>query len=112
MYTLQVSKNDKGESDNYLRVHLDKTMDDHIPRGTKSLSYAYEVYFDYVYGKDTISISSLLRNGKMTLKEDNPFSSAKSKSIYRFIESTGEYKKENTNTIDVKSRTKLILLSE
>lgn len=113
MYTLDVSKHDDGSVDNYLRIHLDKSIEERIPKGKKALSYAYEIKFDYVYGKNSTQISRLLRSGKLFLKENNPFgANSKGGYIYRFIEETGQYKKDDIKNIDVKGSIKAILLSE
>lgn len=113
MYTLGVSKKDSGNTDAYLRVHIDKTTEEHLPRNKKPMSYAYEIYFDYVYGRNTLEIKDLLRSGKLFMEENtllNP--QGKSTSIYKFVEDTGQYKKENSKKADIKGRTKVILLSD
>ncbi|MDR7857558.1 IPT/TIG domain-containing protein [Tissierella sp.] len=112
MYTLSVSKADKGDKDAYLRIHIDITTGTHLPRGTKAASKAYELSFDYIYGKNTLSINELLRPGKLFLEQDTiVYPNTKSSSIYIINEEIQEYQKLNSTTVEIKGRSKLILLS-
>src|SRR5690606_29946363 len=42
LYTLQVSRLDKGDENAYIRIHLDKSTATHLPIGTKAASKAYD----------------------------------------------------------------------
>lgn len=113
LYTLSVSKLDKGNDDAYIRIHIDKTTGDHLPRGKKAASKAYEISFDYIYDKDSIDIQQLLRSGKLFLEQDTiVYPNTKNTSIYKINEETGNYEKLNSTTVDIKDRSKLILLSD
>lgn len=113
LYTLPVSKLDKGNDDSYIRIHIDKTTGEHLPRGKKAASMAYDMYFDYIYDKDSITIQQLLRSGKLFLEQDTiVYPNTKNTSIYKINEETGNYEKLNSTTVDIKGRSKLILLSD
>lgn len=113
MYTLGVSKRDRGDTDAYLRIHIDKIREEHLPRNKKPISQAYEIYFDYVYGRNSLVIGNLLRSGKLYMEASKLlYPQSKNTAIYEFVESTGEYRTRNTNTIDIKGRTRVILLSD
>lgn len=113
MYTLSVSKQDKGDKDAYLRIHIDKSTGDHLPRGKKQASKAYELSFDYIYGKDTMTINQLLRSAKLFLEQDTiVYPQTKNVSIYSYNIETGNYEKFNGKETDIRARSKLILLSD
>lgn len=112
LYTLQVSRLDKGNTDAYLRIHIDKSTGSHLPKGRRPASKAYELYFDYIYGKDKVEISQLLRSSKLYLEQNTlAYPNNKDSKIYLFNEETGEYNGQNSTSIDIKGRSKAILLS-
>lgn len=113
LYTLAVSRLDKGDKDAYLRIHIDRTIEQHIPRGKKAASKAYELYFDYIYEKDSIKINEILRNGKLSLSQDLiVYPNNKNSSIYIFNVETGNYTNLKAKTTDIKGRKKVMLLSD
>lgn len=113
LYTLAVSRVDQGNTDGYLRIHLNRTNEPHIPRGKKAASKAYEVFFDYMYGKNFIEIGQLLRSGKVFIEEDSIlYPNRKNVSIYRFSEETGEYTSLKSTTVEIRGKSKYILLSD
>src|SRR5699024_10432725 len=113
LYTLEVSRLDKGNKDAYLRIHMDREVEDHIPRGKRAASKSYEMYFDYIHGKDIIQINEILRSGRLSLIQDTiRYSNTKNTSMYRLDIESGQYVNLNTNTTDIKRRSKLILLSD
>lgn len=113
LYTLQVSRLDKGDKDAYLRIHIDQSVEQHIPRGKRAASKAYELYFDYIYEKDSIKINEILRNGKLSLSQDTiVYPNKKNTAIYVLDVETGDYKGLKGTTTDIKGRKKVILLSD
>lgn len=113
LYTIQVSKLDKGDKDAYLRIHIDRTVEQHIPRGKKVASKAYELYFDYIYGKDSIKINEILRNGKLSLTQDIiTYPNNKNSAVYVFNVETGKYTSIRSTTTYIKGKSKVILLSD
>lgn len=113
LYTLAVSKLDKGDEDSYVRIHIDKTAGDHLPRGKRAASKAYDISFDYIYGKDSIDINQLLRAGKIFLDQDTiVYPNTKNTNLYKMNGETGSFDKLNSTTVDIKGRSKYILLSD
>lgn len=113
LYTLQVSRLDKGDKDAYLRMHIDRRVEQHIPRGKRAASKAYELYFDYIYGKDSIAINEILRNGKLSLSQDTiVYPTKKNTSMYIYNVETGNYVNAKAMNTDIKGKKKVILLSD
>ena len=113
LYTLPVSRLDIGDKDAYLRIHIDRTVEQHIPRGKRAASKAYELQFDYIYGKDLVVIKEILRNGKLSLVQDAiVYPNKKNAAIYVFNVETGNYVNIKTMNTDIKGKKKVILLSD
>ncbi|NLV75792.1 MAG: hypothetical protein GX023_02220, partial [Tissierellia bacterium] len=113
MYTYRVSALDKGDKDSNLQINIKRQGEDHIPRGKRLASRAYEFYFGFQVGKNTIDIDKLLRTGKLTINLDNIlYPDAKNVSLYRFDIPTGQYVKiSNNRTTSFNEKGKYILLS-
>lgn len=114
LYTLQVSRLDKGDENAYIRIHLDKSTATHLPIGTKAASKAYDIYFDYFYGKNsTLKINQLLRNGLLFMEQDTlTYPNTRNTKIYILNVETGEYEPINSTTTDIKGSMNFVLLSE
>lgn len=105
LYTLEVSKKDKGNSDAYIRVHFEREKESHVPRSKKASSKAYNISFDYIYGKDILEIKRMVKSGKLFLKHDTiTYPNRKDAYLARFNEVQGKYifvtKDSSTNTVD------------
>ncbi len=114
MYTYRVSALDKGgDKDSNLQINIKRQGEDHIPRGKRLASRAYEFYFGFQVGRNTIHIDKLLRSGKLTINLDNiMYPDAKNVSLYRFDIPTGQYVKISDNrTTSFNEKGKYILLS-
>ncbi|WP_236913983.1 IPT/TIG domain-containing protein [Clostridium sp. Cult2] len=112
LYTLEVSKKDKGNKDAYINIHIERTKEPHIPRGKRVASKAYNIDFDYQYGKNKIEINNLLRPAKLMLKQDTiTYSNTKDTKLYRFNPPTGNYISTGGTSTDIKGKGKYILLS-
>jgi len=114
LYTLQVSRLDRGDENAYLRIHLDKSTGTHLPIGKRAASKAYDLYFDYIYGKNsTLNINQLLRKGLLFMEQDTlTYPNTKNTRLYIFNVETGEYEAHNSTTADIKGNMKFILLSD
>lgn len=114
LYTLQVSRLDKGDENAYIRIHLDKSTATHLPIGTKAASKAYDLYFDYIYGKNSsLKINQLLRNGLLFMEQDTlTYPNTKNTKIYILNVETGEYEPINSTTTDIKGSMNFVLLSD
>ena len=114
LYTFQVSRLDKGDENAYIRIHLDRSTGTHLPIGKRPASKAYDLYFDYIYGKNsTIKVDQLLRNGLLFLEQDTlTYPHTKNTSLYIYNVETGEYENINSTTTDIIGKMKFILLSD
>ena len=113
LYTLQVSRQDQGDQDAYVRIHIDKTMGTHLPLGKRAASRAYELDFDYIYGRNTMKISQLVRNGLLFMEQDTlTYPSTKNTSLYSLQIESGQYKDTKSTSIDIREKAKFILLSD
>ncbi len=113
LYTLDVSKKDEGNKDAYVNIHIDRVKEPHIPKGKRIASRAYDISFDYLYGKDTMEINSLLRSGKIIFEQDEiTYTNTKNTKLYKFNASTGTYKSTNSKSTSIKDKGKYILLSD
>lgn len=113
MYTYRVSALDKGDKDSNLQINIKRQGEAHILRGKRLASRAYEFYFGFQVGRNTIHIDKLLRSGKLTINLDNiMYPDAKNVSLYRFDIPTGQYVKiSNNRTTSFNEKGKYILLS-
>ena len=113
LYTLDVSKKDMGNKDAYVNIHIDRSTGSHIPRGKKLASKAYDIKFDYKYGKDTIEIKQLVRPGKLIFKQDTiAYPNTKNTKLYRFNTARGQYTNTNTISIHFSEKGQYILLAD
>lgn len=113
LYTLEVSKKDRGNKDAYLNIHIDRSNEVHIPRGKKVASKAYEIKFDYQYGKDRLEIKNLVRPGKLILQQDTiAYPNNKNTKLYRLDQGTGSYVAAGDTSAEINARGKYILLSD
>lgn len=112
LYTLEVSKKDKGNKDAHINIHIDRVKESHIPRGKRIASKAYDIKFDYQQGKDILEIKKLLRPGKIMFKQDTiTYPSTKNTKLYRFDEPTGVYVSTGSTSTNIDKKGKYILLS-
>ncbi|HSH35246.1 IPT/TIG domain-containing protein, partial [Schnuerera sp.] len=112
LYTLDVSKKDKGDKDAYINIHIERTREPHIPKGKRVASKAYNIDFDYQYGKDKLEIKNLLRPAKLMFKQDTiTYTNTKNTRLYRFNEPTGTYVFTGEMSTDIKEKGRYILLS-
>jgi len=113
LYTLQVSRQDSGDKDAYVRIHIDKTTGTHLPMGKMASSRAYDMDFDYIYGRSTMKIDQLVRNGLIFMDQDSlTYPNTKNTKLYNFDIETGEYTSTNNTTMDIRGKAKFILLSD
>lgn len=114
LYTLQVSRLDNGDEGAYIRIHIDKSTGTHLPLGKVAASKAYDLYFDYYYGKNyVLKINQLLRNGLLFMEQDTlTYPNTRNTKLYIFNVETGEYEPVNSTTADIKGSMKFILLSD
>ncbi len=114
LYTLEVSKKDKGNKDAYINIHIDRLKEAslHVPRGRSISSRAYNITFDYQYGKDILDINTLLRPREIILKQDSiSYPNTRNTSLYRFNEPTGQYVGLGSTEAAFRTKGKYILLS-
>ncbi|WP_077369454.1 IPT/TIG domain-containing protein [Anaerosalibacter sp. Marseille-P3206] len=114
LYTLEVSKKDRGNSDAYIRIHFEREKESYIPRSKKASSKAYNISFDYIYGKEMLEIKRMVKSGKLFLKHDTiTYPNRKDIYLARFNEAQGKYlfvtKDSSTNMVD---SGRFILLSD
>ncbi|MBZ2175119.1 IPT/TIG domain-containing protein [Schnuerera sp. xch1] len=113
LYTLEVSKNDTGDQDAYINIHIDRLNEYHIPRGKKLASKAYNISFDYQHKKETMEINNLVRPARLTLEQDKlSYPNTVNTRLYKFNEPTGQYTRIDSDWTDVKTSGKYILLAD
>lgn len=113
LYTFEVSKNDYGNKDAYVNIHINRKKEYSIPKGKKAVSKAYEIYFDYQYGKEIIDINTLIRPIDLKLEYDDIlYPNGKNVKLYQYIMSKGQYEEVGTNWADVNTSGRYILLSD
>src|SRR5690606_25797484 len=111
LYTQDVSRNDKGNKDAYVNIHIEKITEHHIPRGKLMASKAYEIYFSYQFGKETIEINRLLNPATATLIQDTTtYPHDKNTRLYIFNRTKGQYEVHRSNSAQISTSTRLILL--
>ena len=92
LYTHEVSKKDSGNTDAYIRIHFERNGERHLPRGKKASSKSYDIYFDYQYGKETLEIENMLKNGKLFIEYDSiAYPNRKDFYLARLDEKKGNY---------------------
>lgn len=113
LYTLEVSKKDSGNKDAYIRIQFERDVERHLPRGKKASSKSYDIYFDYQYGKETLEIKNMLKNGKLFIEYDSiAYPNRKDFYLARLDEKTGNYVfVTKGNSTDINKSGKYILLS-
>ncbi|NLW22763.1 MAG: hypothetical protein GXY88_05870 [Tissierellia bacterium] len=113
LYTLEVSRQDRGHKDSHINIHIDRIRETYIPRGKQVASRAYDIYFEYQYGKDKLTINSLLRPGRISLKQDTlTYPNTKNTRLYRFDQPRGQYVSIGKDGVEIKNPGKYILLSD
>ncbi|NLX62214.1 MAG: hypothetical protein GXZ06_06890 [Tissierellia bacterium] len=113
LYTQDVSRNDKGNKDAYVNIHIEKITEHHIPRGKLMASKAYEIYFSYQFGKETIEINRLLNPATATLIQDTTtYPHDKNTRLYIFNRTKGQYEVHRSNSAQISTSTRLILLAD
>lgn len=105
LYTLEVSKKDIGDVDSYIRIHFEREKESHVPRSKKASSKAYNISFDYQYGKDMLEIKKMVKSGKLFLKHDTiAYPNRKDVYLARFDKKSSNYiyvtKNTSTNIVD------------
>ena len=113
LYTYEVSRKDFGNKDEYIRIHVDRAKEDHIPRGKNTASKAYNIYFDYQYGKDILSIDEFIKSSKLFIQYDS-ISYPNMEEVYlaAFDEEKGQYLSISRGTSGtIKESGRYILLS-
>ena len=113
LYTHEVSKKDSGNTDAYIRIHFERNGERHLPRGKKASSKSYDIYFDYQYGKETLEIENMLKNGKLFIEYDSiAYPNRKDFYLARLDEKKGNYVfVKKGNSTDINKSGKYILLS-
>lgn len=113
LYTLEVSKNDSGNKDAYVNIHINREGEYRIPRGKKIASKAYSIFYDYQYGKNNVAINTLVRPVRLTLERDNiAYPNAANPKLYMFNTAKGQYEEVGSTWANVKTSGKFILLSD
>lgn len=113
LYTLEVSKNDNGNKDAYVNIHIEREGEYRIPRGKKIASKAYSISYDYQYGKNKVAINTLVRPVKITLEKDSiVYPNAVNPKLYTFNTAKGQYEEVGSTWANVKTSGKFILLSD
>ncbi len=112
MYTLEVSKKDKGDEDSYVRINIVRANESHVPRNKKAASKSYDISFDFQYGKDILKINTLMKSGKINMNL-NAAGYSNARNVYMAVldKNTGQYVK-NTESGSIKEEGKYILLCD
>lgn len=112
LYTSEVAKNYRNK-DAYVNIHIERQREYRIPRGKKTASKSYSIFFSYQYGRDEIGIDKLVRPARLMLElDENTYKNAKNASLYVFNAERGQYVKAGSDWADVDTLSKLILLSD
>ena len=113
LYTQDVRRNDKGNKDAYVNIHIERISEGHIPRGKRLASKAYEVSFDYQYGKNTLAINKLENPAKVTLVQDKKaYPNTKNTKLYIFNREKGDYQPQSSTWANINTSGRFILLSD